>query len=388
MRKRWLVGLAVVILVGAYFFRDRLISSFFRPTGDSATTGLSNGQAVEDAVNGNGQAARQIEVVAENLKIPWEITFLADESLLVTERPGNLVRIYPDRRASVPVNGVAHVGEGGLLGLALHPQYEQNHYVYLYLTTREGGTLNNRVERYVFNEADNQLSDRTVIVEGIPGAANHDGGRLVFGPDRLLYITTGDAQVEDNAQDSDSLSGKILRLKDDGIVPEDNPFNNATFSLGHRNPEGLAWDSLGRLWSSEHGPSGGETGNDEINLIQAGANYGWPVIRGTQTRMGMVTPVIESGRGTTWAPADILVVDDLVFFTGLRGETLYTARIIGQSLTDLRSHFAGEYGRLRAVVISPDGQWIYLTTSNTDGRGTTQSGDDKIIRFKKDLFFQ
>lgn len=346
-----------------------------------AAPGLDGQQLAPTAESG-----QQIEIVAENLKIPWEIAFLPDGSLLITERPGNLVRIWPDSRQSVPVAGVAHVGEGGLLGLALHPDYTDNHLLYLYSTTRAGGGLTNRVERYVFDETANILNDRTVILEGIPGSSNHDGGRLAFGPDKLLYITAGDAENQPSAQDKNALSGKILRLQADGGIPADNPFGNAVYSYGHRNSQGFAWDSDGRLWESEHGPSGGQTGNDEVNLIQKGGNYGWPDIRGTQTRAGMIAPVIESGISDTWAPADLLVVDDLVFFTGLRGEALYSARITGFSLTDFKANFAGEYGRLRAVVLSPDGEWIYFTTSNTDGRGSPNAGDDKIIRVKRELF--
>lgn len=378
------LGLLIILaalIAGVFFFRDTLTQYFLRPTGNgSAQVGLKSNQA--------DSSEARIEVVAENLRIPWEIVFLPDGSLLVTERPGTIVRIFPGSRKAVPVEGVAHVGEGGLLGMVIHPNYAENHWLYVYSTTQGGGALTNRVERYRLDEASNTLNERQVILANISGAANHDGGRIAFGPDQLLYITTGDAQNQDSAQDTTALTGKILRLNDDGSIPDGNPFGNAVYSYGHRNPQGLAWDNFGRLWIAEHGPSGAQTGNDEINLIQAGGNYGWPTIRGTQTGEGMIPPVLESGLGNTWAPADALVVDNLLFFTGLRGEALYTTRINGENLTDLTAHFDGEYGRLRAVVLSPDGEWIYFTTSNTDGRGATRAGDDRIIRVSKSLFFQ
>jgi glucose/arabinose dehydrogenase len=230
------------------------------------------------------------------------------------------------------------------------------------------------------------LSDQTIIIENIPGGQFHDGGRLAFGPDDLLYVTTGDAGQSDNAQATTSLAGKILRLTDSGDIPAENPFTNATYSFGHRNPQGIAWDNQGRLWSSEHGPSGTQTGNDEINLIAVGGNYGWPVIVGNQTKEGMIAPMVESGRSDTWAPGDIAVVNDLVLFTGLRGTALYTARIVGNRLVDLTAHFDGEYGRLRVAVVDSTGEWLYLTTSNTDGRGSKRAGDDKLIRVSLELF--
>lgn len=378
--KRLLLFLVVLaVCVGSvWYFKPFFIEQFFGPREEGPPSGVTL-ELVEET--------EAIEVVVENLAIPWEIAFLPDGSLLVTERPGRLVRVLPESHQSVPVAGVAHVGEGGLLGLTLDPEYAQNGWIYLYSTTREGGRLTNRIERYVFDENENALRDRTVILSDIPGASNHDGGRIAFGPDGHLYITTGDAEVPDSAQSTSAVSGKILRIHKDGSVPADNPFGNAVYSYGHRNPQGLAWDARGRLWSTEHGPSGTQTGNDEVNLIQAGGNYGWPMIRGTQTAEGMIAPLLESGRASTWAPADALVVDDLLFFTGLRGQALYTARISGENLTDFMAHFEGEYGRLRAVVASPDGEWIYFSTSNTDGRGRAFANDDKIIRVKTSLFF-
>ncbi len=356
---------------------------FFGPNGQGeALPGIRSSEMATDKDEGPA-----IEVVAENLAIPWEVEFLSDGSLLVTERPGELVRIFPDSRESVTIDGVEHVGEGGLLGMALHPDYQRNHWLYLYFTTNTGNGLTNRIERYVFDEDNNSLSGKVVIIEGIPGAQFHDGGRIAFGPDDLLYVATGDAGDQNSAQDTTSLAGKILRLNDDGSPADGNPFGNEVYSYGHRNPQGLAWDSEGRLWSSEHGPSGLQTGNDEINLIVAGGNYGWPTIKGQQTREGMISPVIESGSTTTWAPGDAAVVGETVFFAGLRGVSLYSAEINGEQLTNLTSHLTGEYGRLRSVVTDLSGEWLYLTTSNTDGRGDPAENDDRLIRVRVSLFF-
>ena len=202
----------------------------------------------------------------------------------------------------------------------------------------------------------------------------HDGGQLAFGPDEMLYISTGDANIQNLAQDKNSLNGKILRLHDDGSVPDDNPFGNAVYSYGHRNPQGLAWDDNSSLWAAEHGPSGLETGNDELNLIEKGKNYGWPVIRGQEAKAGMEKPVIESGRNETWAPSGLAFFAGRLYFAGLKGETLYA---FNPGNAELKKYFAGQYGRLRAVKTWLGG--LYFTTSNTDGRGNPTGGDDKLI---------
>lgn len=321
------------------------------------------------------QREEAVEVVAENLTIPWEIAFLPDTTMLVTERPGRLLKIGQDKIV-IPIAGVQHRGEGGLLGLAIHPDFSQNHLIYLYLTTTTGQGLTNRVERYRLDGT--QLSDRHVIIENIPGAAIHDGGRIAFGPGKLLYITTGDSGNEKLAQDTNSLAGKILRLKDDGSIPGDNPFNNAVYSYGHRNSQGLAWDDTGQLWATEHGRSGVLSGFDELNKIEKGKNYGWPVIQGDETRPGMETPTSNSGATTTWAPAGAVYWNGQIFFAGLRGESLYEAVISGSNV-QLKTHLKGQFGRLRAVTLGPDGR-LYISTSNRDGRGQAQTSDDRIIR--------
>lgn len=367
------VAVITVLLLAAgvavYFGNDWLQRRFFEPTG----TNLEQGIQANDGPS--------IKVVAQNLNIPWEIAFLPGGDILVTERSGTLRRIGTNQK-TYTVEGVHHVGEGGLLGLALHPKFAQNHLLYLYLTTSSGNGLTNRVERYSYDS--DRLSNKTPIIGNIPGAANHDGGRLAFGPDGLLYITTGDAGQPERAQDTSSLAGKILRLTDEGKTPSGNPFGSAVYSYGHRNPQGLAWDNNGRLWATEHGRSGIRSGLDELNLIIKGANYGWPEIEGDEQRAGMQTPVTNSGPDETWAPAGLAYWDGSLFFAGLRGESLYEAKINGNNVS-LKSHLRGDFGRLRAVVLGPDG-FLYISTSNRDGRGDIREGDDQIIRLNPVIF--
>jgi glucose/arabinose dehydrogenase len=309
------------------------------------------------------------------------VAFLPNGEILITERPGTLLRIGADRKA-IPISGVRHIGEGGLLGMALHPDFDKNSWIYLYLTTQVEGGLNNRVERYRL--VGDNLVDREIILENIPGAQFHDGGRIAFGPDNLLYITTGDAGNPDSAQDINSLAGKVLRVHDDGAIPADNPFGNEIYSYGHRNPQGLAWDDAGRLWATEHGRSGIQSGFDELNLIEKGANYGWPVIQGDETNPGMERPEINSGPTETWAPAGLAYYDGKMFFGGLRGKSLYEAEIEGEQVKSLVSNFRGIYGRIRAVVFHNG--FLYITTSNTDGRGDEWLRDDKLLRINPEIF--
>jgi glucose/arabinose dehydrogenase len=374
-----LILVVVLILLVAIAWRNRrhFLPSALQPTPTSLKTIDSNTVPVPDTT------APLETVVAETLKIPWEIVFLPDQSMLVTQRAGTIEKISPDRKTLTTIEGVAHIGEGGLLGMVLHPDFVKNHQIYLYLTTKAGSGLLNRVEGYTLQN--DQLSDKKTIIEGIPGSSNHDGGRLAFGPDGYLYITTGDAENPANAQDKNSLAGKVLRLKDDGSIPSDNPFGNATYSYGHRNPQGLAWDDQGRLWETEHGPSGSQTGYDELNRIEKGKNYGWPAIKGDQTQAGLETPIANSGSKETWAPSGLLYYKGMLLYAGLRGQSLYVAKIKPDGGVNLTSYLRNKYGRLRTVVLGPDG-FIYIATNNTDGRGTPKPGDDKIIRLSPALF--
>jgi len=369
--KKFFVACAVLLLAGLalHAYRGEIRSLIFQPTGSA----LENGKT-QDGVN-------EPQVVADKLNIPWEIVFLPNGDMLVTERPGRLLRIGESRDA-IEVSGVAHREEGGLLGLVLHPDFAKNGWLYLYMTTASGGGLTNRVERYVLRGT--TLTERTVIIEGIPGAANHDGGRIAFGPDGMLYITTGDAGNENRSQDIKSLAGKILRVKDDGTIPSDNPFGNAIYSYGHRNAQGIAWDDAGQLWATEHGRSGARSGYDELNKIVKGANYGWPIVEGDESREGMVGPQLHSGASETWAPSGMTYVRGSVLFAGLRGEALYVADISSGKATGMKVYLRDTYGRLRTVALGPDGM-LYVLSNNRDGRGSPAASDDRIIKLDPSL---
>lgn len=363
--KRWLVvggvvavGLAVLGLV----FREQLIARFIEPTKSEIKT---------------SDVDSSVEVMADELTTPWSIAFLPDGNMLVTERSGRLVKIGEDK-TRIPINGVRETSEGGLLGAALSPEYQSDGLVYLYYTTSENNRLTNRIDRYHLDVSSARVTDSKTILSGIPAAPNHNGGAIAFGPDGKLYVTTGDAGSGDLAQDISSLAGKILRLNADGSVPDDNPFANAVWSYGHRNPQGIAWDEEDRLWAVEHGPSYFESGRDELNLIKRGGNYGWPIITGDERKNGMMSPVIQSGEDETWAPSGMAYHDGRLYFAGLRGQSLYRAEIDGDSIIKLDRMLAGEYGRLRAVTVHDS--WLYVSTSNRDGRGRPKSDDDKILR--------
>lgn len=329
----------------------------------------------------------RVETVAAGLEAPWDLAFAPDGRIFVTERPGRLRvieggQLRPEPVATLPE--VAARGEGGLLGLALAPDFAQSRALYLYHTYSEGGALRNRVVR--FTEEGNRLRDPRIILDGIPGATIHDGGRIAFGPDGKLYITTGDAAQPDLAQNRDSLGGKILRLNPDGSIPGDNPFpGSPVYSYGHRNPQGLAWQpGTNQLYVTEHGPSA----QDEVNRIVPGGNYGWPAMRGNEGRRdGLTGPVIASGAGTTWAPSGATFVSAGTFpqwrgdllFAGLRSATLWRVDLADDGSARLHPLLADEYGRLRTVIEGPDGL-LYVLTSSRDGRGSPGQGDDRLLR--------
>ena len=321
-------------------------------------------------------AAKDIEILLEKLEIPWEITFLPNRDLLVTERPGKLT-IFGKGTKTYKIKEVFHIGEGGLLGLALHPDFEKNHFLYLYYTYKDNGKIFNKVGRFLL-EGGSLKEDRTVI-SGIPAFEYHDGGRIKFGPEGKFYITTGDAGNKKSAQDLGSLSGKILRLSDDGSIPSDNPFpESPVYSYGHRNAQGLAWDENGQLWATEHG----QDARDEINKIDPGKNYGWPIIEGERKGERMETPFIQSGV-ETWAPSGATVKDNKLYFAGLAGRAIF---VLDLKTKEIRKFAEGKFGRIRTINLGFDGNF-YILTSNRDGRNENPDpSDDRIIMLPPSYF--
>lgn len=333
-----------------------------------------------------------METVAEGLNVPWEMDIAKDGRFFFTERPGTLRVIEKGLLNPEPVISFEapfiSEGEGGLLGLALDPSFVENHYIYVYHTYRVNDQVNNRVLRLI--EKNNKAQLDKVLISGLPGAQNHNGGRIKIGADKLLYITSGDRYDPPLAQDPTSTGGKILRIALDGTIPASNPIKNSPiYSMGHRNPQGLAWHpETGQLYSSEHGQSA----HDEINLIEPGGNYGWPLIEGetasSPEKANLKTPILQSGK-ETWAPSGAAFVSKgpwkgSLLVAGLRGERLLKINLKGpkyETVSNVEHLFQGKFGRLRNVYEGPDGS-LYLMTNNRDGRGKPNKGDDKIIRLK------
>jgi glucose/arabinose dehydrogenase len=321
------------------------------------------------------RGAPRVETVLRHLEVPWALAFAPGGRLFFTERPGRLRVVTDGKLAAEPVARlpVSAVGEGGLMGLALDPDFGRTQHLYVcYTAAKRGGSVN-RISRLTLSEG--RAADERVLLDDMPASGIHDGCRLKFGPDRKLYATMGDAGESSRAQQRDSLSGKILRINADGAVPGDNPFRGSpVWSFGHRNPQGLAWDTAGRMWESEHG----STAHDEINLIQPGRNYGWPEVRGRETRDGFVSPMLESS-DDTWAPSGIAILHQTLYVAGLRGQRLLKIAIAGGKVGDATTLLKGEYGRLRDVVVGPDGA-LWVATSNRDGRGSPHADDDRMLK--------
>ncbi|CAG0974883.1 Aldose sugar dehydrogenase YliI [Anaerolineae bacterium] len=367
---------------------DRPTNQPATQTPNRPTTQQSNNPTTSPSNN----QTPSIEIFAKGLDTPWGIDFASDGRAFFTERLG-VIRVMQNGKLQTEPwikMDSNEVGEGGLLGLALDPQFAQNHFVYVAYTYRaQNGRLQNRLVRLRDDNGKGVL-DKTLL-DGAEGNSNHDGGRVKFGPDGEVYWTVGDSQNTALAQDVKSLNGKILRLNSDGTIPADNPFpNSPVYSYGHRNPQGLAWQpGTKRLYATEHGPSGVNPNccRDEVNLIEPGKNYGWSLITGDQTREGMLAPVLHSGNTTTWAPSGATFATrgpwaGSLLFGGLRGQALYRVMLDKndpRKVANFEKMFEGEYGRLRDVVEGPDGA-LYVLTSNRDGRGSPTSDDDRILR--------
>lgn len=311
--------------------------------------------------------------IATGLDVPWGIAFLPDGSALVGERDtGRIRRIPADGGRARVVGRITQTrpsGEGGLLGLAVPPGANPG-FVFVYVTT----ATDNRVLRVAWDGT--RLGRARAILTGIPKGTNHDGGRLLVGPNDTLFVGTGESGNPSLAQRRGSLGGKILRITFDGRPAPGNPFpGSPVYSLGHRNVQGLAFDSAGRLWASEFG----DRDADELNLIKPGGNYGWPVHQGKAGDPAYVDPVVEWRPTAIASPSGIAIVDDVVYVASLRGERLWRVPLNGTQAGTPKAFLHGRYGRLRTVAATPDGR-LWLATSNTDGRGTVRRGDDRIVR--------
>jgi glucose/arabinose dehydrogenase len=350
-----------------------------QPSASESPTG-SGGPA------GPVQPVGQPTVIASGLTTPWSILRL-DARLTAAEDDGTASTLISQRddgvikeltasgtvRDAGTVTGVVHAGEGGLLGLEAWYEGETT-WIYAYYTS----ATDNRIVRMQLNGTPGHysLGAQQDILTGLAKAGNHDGGRLKVGPDKHLYATVGDAGQGSRAQDRNSLNGKILRMNLDGSVPDDNPFpGSLVYTLGHRNPQGIAWDSEGRMWASEFG----QNTWDELNIISPGQNYGWPIHEGIADADGYVNPVKQWTTAEA-SPSGLAIVNDSLFLAALRGQRLW-AIYPGSESVEAVSWFEGTYGRLRDAVPGPNGT-LWVLTNNTDGRGSPRQGDDRLLQIQ------
>ncbi|MDQ0849715.1 glucose/arabinose dehydrogenase [Arthrobacter sp. B3I9] len=305
------------------------------------------------------------ERIEAGLQVPWSTVFLPDGTAIISERGTALLRTVSGSGTAGTLGKVSDVvpaGEGGLLGLALSPNFSADRYLYAYFTAAE----DNRIARMRVDQNGTglQLAAPEVIFTGIPKATTHNGGRIRFGPDGYLYVGTGDSQRREQPQDSKALGGKILRLTPEGHPAPGNPFgDNPVYSLGHRNVQGLAWDSAGRLWASEFGP----TVDDELNLIVPGGNYGWPEVTGAPGRAGFLDAKVVWPSTPDSSPSGLEIVGDTAYLGALRGQRLWTVPLRGESAEAPVGYFTGQYGRIRDVAMAPDGRlWVLSNEQNPD----------------------
>ncbi|GAB3769219.1 glucose/arabinose dehydrogenase [Nocardioides ginsengisegetis] len=317
---------------------------------------------------------RVVGTIATGLAVPWGLAFLPDGDAIVTERDTRRVLLIHGPRHVVRVIttigepvGEGAAGESGLLGVAVSPDFASDHLLYFYVTTPS----DNRIERATYDGG--RLGDLEVVLDGIPNGYIHDGGRLAFGPDGYLYASTGETGDDSLAQDKDSLGGKILRITPDGDPAPGNPFGTPVFSYGHRNVQGLAFDDAGHLWASEFG----HDLFDELNLIVAGHDYGWPVVEGRGDAAGMTNPQVVWDPSVA-SPSGLAYLDGELWLGSLRGMRLWRIDVHGTRASHPTDFFVGEYGRMRTVAVAPDGR-LWVTTSNRDGRGAPVEGDDRIL---------
>ncbi|MFP4013976.1 MAG: PQQ-dependent sugar dehydrogenase [Chitinispirillaceae bacterium] len=338
------------------------MSITFKPSGVYALLLLliACGSLNSNGTDGGGNGGIQ-DMVVTDLEVPWAMDFLPDGKMIFTERPGEVKLSSDDDVTTVGQIEVADVGEAGLLGIAVDPEFNQNRYVYIYYSYNPD-EITNRISRFTL---DDSLRNETILLDSIPGSRIHNGGRLKFGPDGYLYATTGDAGSPEIAGNTQTLGGKILRMERDGSTPQDNPFGNYVWALGLRNPQGLAWHENGTLYASEHGPNR----RDAIREIERGVDYGWP-------QTCEETPSVRCYTEFTLAPSGIAIVGDYLYAAGLRGNQLRRVNLQNDNDEELLS---GQ-GRLRDVVYH--NEVLYISTSNRDGRGNPGPEDDRIFTLR------
>jgi len=356
---------------------------------NAAPTGGEGEFATQDGVK------IKVETVATGLEVPWSIDWLPNGDLIFTERTGRVRLIEKGKlkpEAVFVVPDVEPSGESGLMDVSVHPNFASNSFLYLAYAYRTDGKQV-KVVRYKY--VDGKLTEPKTIIDGIPGAPNHAGTRADFGPDGKLYVTTGDSTDWNLAQNNSSLAGKTLRLNDDGTVPKDNPFigkegyRPEIWTTGHRNPQGLTWQpGTGLMFQTEHGPSyfeGRGGGADEVNIVEAGKNYGWPTIWGNKAQEGMESPLLEYTPACAPASAAFYTGEKIPQFKGnllfgcLRGARVIRVVLDGRKVVRQENLFEGNFGRIRDIANSPDG-YLYFSTSNRDGRGSPAENDDRILR--------
>ncbi|MFF9775185.1 PQQ-dependent sugar dehydrogenase [Streptomyces sp. NPDC013978] len=338
------------------------------------------GKAADETPPAKG-SVKVVRTVAEDLDSPWGLAPLPEGGLLVSSRDEATINRIDEKTGKRTelgeVPGVAPAGEGGLMGIAVSPDYASDHMIYAYFTSES----DNRIVRMLYDPekpAGEQLGAPDTILRGIPKGTNHNGGRLAFGPDRMLYASTGERYEGPLAQDKKSLGGKILRMTPEGQPAPGNPFDDSVvYSYGHRNVQGLAWDSEQRLFASEFG----QNTWDELNHIRPGGNYGWPEVEGEGGESGYVDPVAVWSTEEA-SPSGIAIAEGSVWMAGLRGQRLWRVPLDGtKTAADPQPFLEGDYGRLRTVV-SAGGDKLWLVTSETDGRGSPENGDDKILELE------
>jgi glucose/arabinose dehydrogenase len=359
--------LAVLAACGSEVADEPSVSPTPEP-GTTVATPTSKPSAPASASPGR---TRVLGTVADGLAVPWGIDFLPDRSALVTERDsGRILRVTGDGKVTAVgrIDQTRAEGESGLLGLAVSPSYAENRRIFVYTST----DTDNRVLRLTYT--DGRLGPATAILTGIPRGFIHDGGRLAFGPDGFLYVSTGETGQPDLAQRRDTTAGKILRITEDGEPAPGNPSaSSPVWTLGHRNVQGLAFDDNVKLWASEFG----QNAWDELNLIEKGRNYGWPDVEGRGSDSRFRNPQVV-WRTADASPSGLAFANGALWLASLRGERLWRIEVDGNRATDPTDFFVGEFGRMRTVVAAPGGN-LWVTTSNRDGRGDPQAADDRIL---------